>query len=309
LATLGAGAALALVAAVVVAPKIGGGSLENRFGGSAATATPEGGANASISAFRNEEGQFQFSYPSNWTFNTFASNGVGVALEPSETTAHGRFTVEVTMIVGSTYDDPSPLGTRLPPLEPRTAQYEKVAPGLSGAPTVRWEEVTRHRDGINSRRIVYRIDWTGRRPAWAGSADVPVTLQFMIGAPTDEFWQTYGPAAVEIVNSVIETKDVVPLRWQDVGVFTPWGRIVPGILYDESTSVLIQFLDARAGKGDAKRLYDGGALQEVSSYVVDKRQSGEGGMVEFTVRIEHGIDEVITADSKSFKIRDVQLRR
>lgn len=305
--------ALAVVALVSVVPRIGGALRGDRFSGPGSiTTTSPGVTGAQIAAFRDEQGQFQISFPSDWDFNGFQEGVPGISLESARSSsaavrlqqkkkAYGSFGIAMFMIAGSKYDDRSSLGNS-------TIPYQTVDP-ISGARTVRWEEVIQQ-EGRRSRRVLYRIDWTGRQADWVvGARDVPVTLDFLISVPTDESWEQYGEAAEKVVRSVLPLKDVRPERWQEVLVYTPWGRVGPGILYDEKTAVLVQFLDARAGYGDVGRVYGGGPLQAVSGYSVQERKS-TGDAVDFTVKIDGGRDEVITvgADgSGDLKIREVRL--
>ena len=303
--------AVAVVALVSVVPRIGGALRSDRFSGPGSIMTTSPGVTgAQISAFRDEPAQFQISFPSDWLFNGFQDGVAGISLEvPQSKDENGSFGIEMFTIADSKYDDRSPLGESKTP-------YQTVDP-ISGARAVRWEEPVQQ-EGRRSRRVLYRIDWTARRADWApGERNVPVTLQFLISAPTDESWEQYGEAAEKVVKSVLTLDEVRLLlktsgpEWQqEVTVYTQWGRVAPGIVYREETAVLVQFLDARAGHGDFGRLYGGGALQAVIGYSVKERKAA-GDVTEFSVAIDGGLDEIISVGdgSGNSKIREVRLVR
>ncbi len=300
-----AASALVVVTLASIVPRIGGALRVDPFSGPGSlTTTSPGETSAQISAFRDEQAQFQISFPSDWHFNGFQEGVAGISLEvPQSKDESGSFGIEMFTIVGSKHDDRSPLGTS-------TIPYQTVDP-ISGARTVRWEEGVQQ-EGRRSRRVLYRLDWTGRQADWAaGAPEAPVTLAFLISAASDESWEQYGAAAEKIVKSVLPLEDVRPERWRDVSVYTPWGGVAPGILYDERTAVLVQFLDARAGRGDVARVYGGGELQAVSRYGVQQRKTA-GDVTEFQVAINGGVEETISVGPDSsgrLKVRSVRLAR
>lgn len=291
-----------VVAVVTVPPRIGA-LRDDRFGGpSQAPATSD-----HPSVFRNEQDGLQIRFPSNWRFDGFQDGVPGISLTPPGKSGEGGFSIELFTHVGTSYDDHTGFGE---------TPFERI-PSIDGASAVRWEEAVKQSIG-NHRRVVYRIDWTGRRASWADRtcpegrecdprAD---TLQFLLTSENDEFWEQYREAAERVVKSLVQLEHVRFERWEGVVVYTRRGRIDAVVTYDDKTSVLVQFLDARADGGDVRRLYDG-QLQTITRYRVIERASA-GRDAEFTVTVEGASAEtevvsVGPGDSGDLEIRDVRL--
>ncbi|HEX9775087.1 MAG TPA: hypothetical protein VGB83_05865 [Actinomycetota bacterium] len=221
------------------------------------------GGTDGVATFRNELQGYQVTIPDDWHVGGFEGsvefNPPGL---PGLTVGEDTFAVESFLFYDEAYDDTSEMFGDVS-FEPAT---------LAGLNAVRSE------DGV--RRIVYRLDWSGRSCPTQTSCPGPQTLQFIVVGSTDDLWSRYAEMGRDIVGSLTPTGDA---DFPTGDVYTPRGFVPAGIVYDELTASLIRFMEARI-EGAPTQVEPPAGI--VVAYEVLERNEVDANSVQFEVRVE-----------------------
>jgi hypothetical protein len=256
---------------------------------------------------RNEQVAYQLRFPADWRVTRF--EGAVELLPPEQiglAAGEPTFAVEIMHLIGERYDE-------------RRGRWEGGFT-LAGQPAVRQDiDYTDGTGSITDGRVVtYRVDWTALPCPPEAVCDSEIsTLQLMVHASTQELWDRFGEDGLAAVEGLQWIRNA-PMPTGEVR--TPYGRI-SGVTYDEATSVLQRFLDARVfGDGaeeylraDAATAYDdpdgslglyalAGTGDVWLSYSASLRREGENGIAIFEIELTyegHGpagvVEELVVA--------------
>lgn len=180
---------------------------------------------------RNEQVAYQLSFPAEWRVTRFED---AVELLPPDqiglAAGEPTFSVEIMHLVRDRYDDVE-------------GGWEDGL-RLAGQPAVRLDiDFVEGSGPVSDGRVVtYRVDWTALPCPPESVCDSEIsTLQVMVHASTQDLWDTFGEDALAAVEGLRWIRNA-PMPTGEVR--SPYGRF-SGVTYDEATSVLQRFLDAR----------------------------------------------------------------
>lgn len=281
-----AASVVAILGMVSVVPRIGDAIRSDGFASPGASGAPIVGTRA---AFRDDFAGYYFSFPAELRFHGFQDGVPGVSL----TTANEDLTIEVLSQPPVKNITDTTKGMPAEELEP-----------IAGGRAQRFAEA-------GSRRELYRITWNH------GTQTLPklIVVQFTVTTTSDDARASHADLVQEIVRGTSRVSDFRPARWLDAVVYTPWGRVDPGVRFDDVTAVVADFLSARADdetvtdsrSGTTSRIdrhgiapsifYESESLQAVRGYAIVGSTTMPNGDTKFSVRIDGGRDEVITVSS------------
>jgi hypothetical protein len=295
--------AVVVLAVVSVVPRIGDALRNDRFATPGGSETP---VTSSRVAFFDDFARYYFSFPSGLQYRGFQDGVPGVSL----TTKDDDLTIEV-------FSQPPVRNIADTTKGMEAEELDSIAGG-------RAERFFEGGAQSPQRRELYRITWD------YGAKGLPklIILQFMATTTSDEARAKYADLVLEIVRSTALVEEFRPERWLETTIHTPWGRVDPGVRFDDRTRLVAQFMSARAddetvresGSGTTYAIerygispsifFESQSLQAVPGYVITKGTRTATGDTEFSVHITDGRDEAITVgpnDSGDLKIREVRL--
>ena len=258
----------AIVAAVIAVPRFIA-TTETEpipFGGTPPASeepTPVPPVTEDLATYRNQRDGYQLRFPAPWRVAGFEGS---VELLPSGqiglAAGEDTFAVELFLFPGEAYDAPSDFFG--------DARFEP-ADEVAGRPTVRYE--------ADENTTFYRVDWTDV----CGYCDEAATLQIQVFGSTDELWESYSEDAGRIVESV---ETLANAEYPTGRVHTRHGVVTDRVAYDEFTTTLVDFLDARVDGVGTDRWYSGDLPEGfINSYRILQRVDADANSLEFSVEV------------------------
>ena len=237
--------------------------------------------------YRNELDSYQTTIPDDWKVGGFEG-----AVEflppglPGLAVGEDTFAVEIQHRIGETYNRGEPSGG---------AELSGFEDGytVAGREAVRAETPT---------EIVYRVDWTGAGCDPEALCDAEIaTLRVAVFASNTALWDQYHVEGEAIVDALVTSP----------GAAVPAGAVITrrgsvdgaAVAYDELTSFLVRFMDARMDGGGAEAYLSENARDQYegregefglyaygdpaipwTTYRVTARADADANSSEFTVR-------------------------
>jgi hypothetical protein len=245
--------------------------------------------------FRNERDGYWLQVPNGWNFGEFEGH-VSWAAVGSVEQSGPTFAVELWVDSGA-YNDPARLGSRPTgdmTIAGRPAKFEN---GLLQSDKNSAGSITRSR--------THYVDWTGYNcPANAPCpAPGPSVLIVKIEAAdeADALWEHFGAEAEEMVRSIrLNSAGAMP---KNAAVATRRGSVDAAVDYDQTTSSVVKFMEARIEGGGAEpwltkntadqyanhdgdlSLYSPSERASFSGFVITERKAVDANSFEYTVVI------------------------